>query len=124
MEFEAGKTASFTMSAFTEPGRKIRVMGTMGELSGDGKIITFVNFRNGEKEMIETGKGGDDINSGHGGGDYGLLEAFINAVKKQNPSLISSTIRESIQSHKMAFAAEESRIQGITFNYILPPEEV
>ena len=87
-------------------------MGTMGEISGEGKIINYVNFRNGKKESFDIGSGGHDINSGHGGGDYGLLEAFINAVKNQDASLISSTPDVSIQSHIMSFAAEESRVTG------------
>ena len=116
IEFEGGKTASFTMSAFTEPGRKIRIMGTMGEISGDGKVINYINFRNGNKEIFNTGTGGNDIDSGHGGGDYGLLAAFINAVKKQDLSQISSTLDDSVQSHLMAFAAEESRVKGKIIN--------
>ena len=91
-------------------------MGTMGEISGDGKIITYVNFRNGNKKTFDRGTGGNNINTGHGGGDYGLLAAFINAVKNQDASLISSTLDVSIQSHLMAFAAEESRISGKIVN--------
>ena len=69
-------------------------------------------FRNGNKEIFNTGTGGNDIDSGHGGGDYRLLAAFINAVKNQDSSQISSTLDVSVQSHLMAFAAEESRIKG------------
>jgi len=112
LEFEEGETASFTMSAFTEMGRKIRIMGTMGEVSGDGKIINYANFRNGKNETFDTGAAENDIDSGHGGGDYGMLSAFINSVKHQDASLISSTLDVSVQSHQMAFAAEKSRVEG------------
>jgi predicted dehydrogenase len=108
LEFDNGVTASFTMTAFTELGRKIRIMGTMGEVSGDGKNINYVNFRNGEKHtyVIE-----HKNNSMHGGGDYALMEAFIKAVRSQDRKYISSTLEVSVQSHIMAFAAEESRVK-------------
>lgn len=112
MEFEEGKTASFTMSGFTQIGRKIRVMGTMGEARGDGKTIKVINFRNNTEKIIATGKGGDTITTGHGGADHGLLSAFIKAVKNNDISYISSTLDISLESHLMAFAAEESRITG------------
>ena len=48
-------------------------------------------------------------NSGHGGGDWGLVTDWINAVKKQDPSLLTSTIDASVESHIMGFMAEKSR---------------
>ncbi len=112
LEFEDGRTASFTMSGFTQPGRKIRIMGTMGELSGDGKTITYVNFRNGDTNIFDTVSVGNIDDTGHGGGDYAMLSAFINAVRNLDASVISSTLDESIQSHLMALAAERSRVEG------------
>ena len=47
--------------------------------------------------------------SGHGGGDWGLVTDFINAVKKQDPNLLTSTIDASVESHIMGFMAEKSR---------------
>jgi hypothetical protein len=54
------------------------------------------------------------VQSGHGGGDYGLAHDFVAAVSKQDPSLLSSTIQESMESHLIAFRAEESRLSGKT----------
>jgi predicted dehydrogenase len=109
-EFEDGITASFTMSAFTEPGRKIRIMGTMGEARGNGKIIETVDFRTNKKETIDIPKEENGVLTGHGGGDFGLVSAFIKAIRNENKGLISSTLDVSVESHLMAFAAEESRI--------------
>lgn len=51
--------------------------------------------------------------SGHGGGDAGLMAAFARALR---PGLGSrgglTTSRESLESHLMAFAAEEARVEG------------
>lgn len=112
IEFENSVTASFTMSAFTEPGRKIRIMGTMGEVSGDGVNIHYINFRNRKKESYIIERGGNDIDTGHDSGDYALMEAFIKAVRYQDRKYISSTLDVSVQSHIMAFAAEESMKEG------------
>lgn len=47
MEFEGGKTASFSMVAFTKEicTRITRIHGTHGQLEGDGYKITVTNFR-------------------------------------------------------------------------------
>ena len=47
--------------------------------------------------------------SGHGGGDFGLVRDFVEAVAAQDPTKLSSSIRDSIESHIMGFAAEKSR---------------
>ncbi len=46
----------------------------------------------------------------HGGGDYGLVHDFVQAVSQQDPSLLTSTIDASVESHLMGFMAEESRL--------------
>ena len=51
-------------------------------------------------------------NSGHGGGDWFLMRDFVQAVANQDPKYLTSTIDQSIESHLMGFAAEESRITG------------
>ena len=47
--------------------------------------------------------------SGHGGGDYGIVRSFLNSLKGA-PDDSVSTARESLESHLLAFAAEESRL--------------
>ena len=49
------------------------------------------------------------IDSGHGGGDYGLVHDLIQAVSRRDPTLLTSTIEASVESHLMGFAAEDSR---------------
>ena len=55
----------------------------------------------------------DDVenykNSGHGGGDWFLMRDFVMAVANRDPKYLTSTIDQSIESHLMGFAAEESR---------------
>jgi len=49
--------------------------------------------------------------SGHGGGDEGLMRAFVQALR--DPSAALTTARESLESHLMAFAAEKARVEGV-----------
>jgi hypothetical protein len=41
-----------------------------------------------------------------------FMAAFVAAVSAGNPDLIRSGPRQSLESHLMAFAAEESRLSG------------
>jgi hypothetical protein len=45
--------------------------------------------------------------TGHGGGDAGLMAAFVRAVRDRSRAM--TTARESLESHVMVCAAEEAR---------------
>jgi hypothetical protein len=110
MLFRSGKTASFTMTAFTEmTHRKTRLFGTRGELFGDGVDIEHFDFLTNEKKRIPTVSSDASIMGGHGGGDYGLMDHFTKAVAERNPDWILSGADDSLETHRMVFAAEISR---------------
>jgi predicted dehydrogenase len=114
IEFADGITATLTMSAFTPMGRRrTRIMGTRGFLDGDGHQFTVTDFTTGRAETI-TPEAGERprTGGGHGGGDYGVMAAFVAAVAARDEALIRSGPRESLESHRMAFAAERSRDSG------------
>jgi hypothetical protein len=48
--------------------------------------------------------------TGYGGGDERLMAAFVRALRDRTQAL--TTARESLESHLMAFAAEEARVEG------------
>ena len=112
MTFEDGKTASFTMDAFTPwGGRRTRIMGTTGFIEGDGKTFTVYDIRSNKKKVwnMDVVDAEEYKGSGHGGGDFALVRDFIEAVATQDNNRLSSTIEASIESHIMGFAAEKSR---------------
>jgi predicted dehydrogenase len=112
MEFEGGITAAFSMEAMTSyAGRRTRIMGTKGDLVGDEETIRIGTFKT-DKAAILAVKDFAQIDSGHGGGDYGLVRDLIQAVSRRDPSLLTSTIEASMESHLLAFAAEESRMSN------------
>jgi predicted dehydrogenase len=112
IQFDDNITASFSMEAHTSySGRRTRVMGSMGDMVGDMNELTVTDFRT-EKSITLVPKA-EDVenykNSGHGGGDWFLMRDFVMAVANQDPKYLTSTIDQSIESHLMGFAAEESR---------------
>ena len=112
MEFEGGITSSFTMDAFTPwGGRRTRIMGTKGFIEGNAKTFTLWDFKTRTSKTWRKDVADFDEykESGHGGGDFGLVRDFVEAVAAQDPTKLSSSIRDSIESHIMGFAAEKSR---------------
>lgn len=116
LEFEDGSTISFNMNAFNKGGRHIRIMGTKGELSGDaGKTtIEYFNFETGNVENLSPTAStlGDAIDSGHGGGDSGIVEVLYEYLTAGYEGNLLSEIGVSAKNHMIVFAAEQSRITG------------
>ena len=116
MEFEDDVTVNFSIEAFTSySGRRTRVMGTRGDIVGDMETFTVTNFLTGESKTYNPNA--EDAlnyeNVGHGGGDTGMIHDWIEAVRKQDSSIMSTPLDESLESHLIAFAAEKSRKEGL-----------
>ncbi|WP_022919666.1 Gfo/Idh/MocA family protein [Ruania albidiflava] len=114
MQFDDGTTGSFTMTAFSEhTGRRTQIFGTQGCLDGDGKSVELFDFVTNEREHLAADvPGSHDAGGGHGGGDAGLMSAFVAAVATGDRQYIRSGVDETLASHLSVFAAEESRLQG------------
>ena len=115
MEFEGNVTVNFSIEAFTSySGRRTRIMGTRGDIVGDMEHFTLTDFATGEK-MVYDANAEDAENykgAGHGGGDAGMIRDWIEAVRRQDASVMSTPLDDSLESHIMAFAAEQSRKSG------------
>jgi len=114
MEFPGGTTATFTMTAFNEAGgRRTRIFGTRGQLTGDGETISSYDFTSGQTHVVTAEQmGAMSAAGGHGGGDAGLMDAFTEAVELGDPGPIRSGPGESLASHLAVFAAERARVNG------------
>lgn len=113
MEFDGGKTASFTMTAFAMAGhRRTCIFGTRGEIYGNGVEIKVTDFLTGETSVVNTDVADSSILGGHGGGDLGLMSSFIKAVATNDSSGLLSGPDETLESHLMVFAAEQARKEG------------
>jgi predicted dehydrogenase len=116
MQMENGITIAFTMSAFSmEPHRHIKIMGTKGLIEGDDLDDHF-NFSNFAEEKVEKIPFFFEKHlQGHGGGDVGLFNDFLELEEKHVMPSFMTTLTTSLESHYMCFAAEKSRLaQGQT----------
>lgn len=111
MLLEDDITVTLTMQGQgNEEGRTMRYDGTDATLYGrfvHGRYkITIHHHLTGQVEDVPIIA---RDSSGHGGGDFGIVRSFVNAVKGQ-PDDSVTTARESLESHLLAFAAEEARL--------------
>ncbi|MFK7803774.1 MAG: Gfo/Idh/MocA family protein [Anaerolineae bacterium] len=109
MRFPGGATVNMTMQGHSHrESRTMRYDGTRATLRGlfeYGKgRIEIHDHVSGKEEVIDILPG----KSGHGGGDFGIVKSFVQAVRGEGKPM--TTARESLESHMMAFAAEESRL--------------
>ncbi len=111
--FKNGVKASLLMTAFTaNGGRNIRFCCTLGGLVLDEEsgYIAVKPF-GASQRAIDIKSLGGDANGGHGGGDYGIIEALYAALNGNNAAGVT-TLEQSIESHLMALRAEQSRLAG------------
>jgi predicted dehydrogenase len=111
LRYEGGATATLTMSAFTRMReRETRIFGTRGELAGDGAAIDVYDFRTDRTTRHTVGAdAAGGIPAGHGGGDDGVMAAFVAAVAAGERALVPTSPSETLASHRIAFAAEAAR---------------
>lgn len=116
LEFDGGAVVSFNMCAFNAGGRIVKIMGTEGEITAaaDSTTLDYYNFKTKEHTTIEiTDKEVDEsILGGHGGGDGGIVNALYKYVADDITDESTSEIDVSVENHMIAFAAEQSRLNG------------
>jgi len=118
LEYENGCTVSFTMSAFNQGGRFIRIFGTEGELISDldQSKLRLYSFATQQWETIEISEYGNDISSGHGGGDTGIMVDTLSLLRGDKPSKSICEVRTSYENHITGFAAEAARLENRVVN--------
>ena len=111
MEFPSGVTASLTMHGHShEEGRTLRIDGSQASLLAKFSFHrSFIEIHDHRSMEIETYEFPSTVEQvGHGGGDFGIMHDFVENLQSGNKSGIKA--RESLESHFMAFAAEQSRL--------------
>jgi predicted dehydrogenase len=109
LQYAGGVTASLTMTAFTRMReRETRIFGSRGELYGNGNAIEVYDFLTRETTRHEVGT----VTSAHGGGDDGVMADFVAAVAAGDRALVPTSPTETLESHRIAFAAEAARREG------------
>ena len=111
MEFDNGVTATFSLTAQTSAcHRNLHIMCEDGEIEADDGLRRIVVRRHVSSQadtfterIINVRTNG----SGHGGGDAGIMENFTSSRMETR-----SSISQSVESHLMACAIEQSRLSG------------
>ena len=111
MSFENGATATLTMTGFTAKNfREYKIFCTKGEIVADqGKNLITVTPFGGKSTVYDINKLAADL-SGHGGGDNRMLDEMFSALELGGET--ASSVKTSVRTHMMAFAAEKSRKSG------------
>ena len=115
MTFGNGVQATLTVSAFTHNNtRTLKLAFTGGELRGQ--------MDHGELELHHFGRGTTErrhvsTEGNHGGGDFGLASGWLAFLRGEAGQ--PTPLAESLDSHRMAFAAETSRTTGQTQSFAL-----
>jgi predicted dehydrogenase len=108
MLFDDDATCTFTMHGHSDSeGRSMRYDGTRATLFGDffdTQVIRIRDHGSQHEEVIDL----TDNESGHGGGDEGIMRDFVRTMRGQ-PSPHTTSARVSLESHLLCFAAEQSR---------------
>lgn len=111
-ELDNGITATHTMTAF-DSGRGIEIYGTLASLKGGtpyseaGAPELWLRHHDTEKiEAIEIARPEDSGYAGHGGGDFGLVNALDSLFR--GPSALAPGL-DGLAGHRLAFLAEQAR---------------
>ncbi len=112
MQFEDGATAHLTMTGFSNKVfRTIHIHCEKGELYGSMEDqVLHSNIYGYESKTINIS---EQFKSsyGHGGGDFFIIKNLVDECSGVLTK-ITTNIEKSIESHKVGFAAEQSRLEG------------
>ncbi|MBQ5764795.1 MAG: Gfo/Idh/MocA family oxidoreductase [Clostridia bacterium] len=125
MEFESGATVTLNMTAFAKQtalgSRRIRVMGTKGDLIGDfgleaDKAFSFYDFKTCRRENLDVSKYIEKYSIEtpipcHLG-DTGIILDLYDYLTGNISGEDLSEIEASVKNHMLAFAAEDARLKG------------
>lgn len=107
--YENGVSAAMTMCAFTEHcERIINVMGSHGQIQGnmESSTLEISDFASGNRTTLHV----HTPAGGHSGSDAAMMRDFLRALHSGGGSKTSADA--SVESHLIALAAEESRLNG------------
>ena len=110
MELASGASVVLVMHGHSaEESRTMRYDGTKATLRarfGRESVIEVTDHATGATDNVPIGA----AVGGHGGGDGGVLESFLTDVRSGGTPLTAAA--ESLESHVLAFAAEDARLSG------------
>jgi predicted dehydrogenase len=111
MEYEGGLTIILEMESYSQQRTRItHFYGTRGEICADETKIEIKPFLGDSTTIIPAQHGH------HGGGDREIMAEFVKLVRGASPERYTKILDAALESHRIAFLAEESRRTGKTMN--------
>lgn len=110
LDFEGDVTATFTMTGLTAggmDGRFIRLHGTEGCLRADIRQNSIDLWRFADNSHLHFELAHEE--GGHGGADSNIMANLVQALRTNDPSGVLTGTAESLESHRIVFAAEKAR---------------
>lgn len=113
MAFEDDLAVTLTMHGHSHlECRTTRIQGAQAELQAmfgqGGSWIEIRQQRSGAVRRIDTSA---RLREGHGGGDEALVANFLKCLRGE-PGAALTTARQALESHLLAFAAEQARLEA------------
>lgn len=114
MQFEDDTSVTLTMHGHSHyEYRSTRIEGSHGrilaEFGNGGSWIHLDEHRTDWHKEFDTSA---ELGEGHGGGDFRLVASFLQSVREDAFEESLQAARDALESHLLAFAAEESRLDG------------
>ena len=111
MEYEGGLTIILEMESYSQQRNRItHFYGTRGEIIADEQKIEIRPFIGDSTTIIPAQTGH------HGGGDREIMAEFVRLVRTASPDRYPKILEWALESHRIAFIAEESRRSGKTMD--------
>ncbi len=111
MEYDGGLTVTIEMESYSKTRRRVtHIYGTRGEILADESRVKVRPFV-GETRVVVPEQAG-----AHGGGDTGIMAEFVKLARSASPERYAKILEASLESHRLAFLAEESRRTGRTMD--------
>ncbi len=111
MEYEGGLTIILEMESYSQLRTRVtHFYGTRGEIIADETKIEIKPFLGDSTTIIPA------QNGHHGGGDREIMTEFVKLVRSASPERYTKILEAALESHRIAFLAEESRYSGKTMD--------
>jgi predicted dehydrogenase len=113
MEYEGGLTIILEMESYSQQRTRVtHFYGTTGEIIADETKIEILPFLGDSTTIIPAQVGH------HGGGDREIMTEFVKLIRQDTSEHFSRILDAALESHRIAFLAEESRYTGKTIDGI------
>lgn len=113
MHFEGDLPVTLTMHGHSHiEYRTTRIEGTRASLQAEfGTGGSWIEVRQHHPDRHTRYDTSANPEQGHGGGDEALMASFVRSLRGETSQALTLA-RQSLESHRMAFAAEQARLEG------------